>query len=285
MGATDSSSDHGDGGAELKRDASDSPPLAGGAGGGGLTASDVPGHGEAASGQPHGRSTEHARLLARIRREFDTIDEPIVLGPHRFTFTRVADPDAVLDEVCRQETLAQRGIKPKRQLRMPYWAAVWESALGVAQFLLSRNANEPIADKRTLDLGCGMGLAGMAMAAMGAKVTLVDIETASLLFAKLNTLQWPGQCDVRRCDWQKDDLGIKFDLIVGSDVLYEVPQWDFIEPFLRKHLAPDGKVIIGEPGRPKAEVFPHWIRARGWSLATSKFPWGTRTINVFEMTR
>jgi predicted nicotinamide N-methyase len=234
---------------------------------------------------PHGRSSEHARLLARIRREFETTDEQIVLGPHRFLFTRVADPDAVLNEVCRQETLALRGVKPRRQIRMPYWAAVWESALGVAQYLLARNGPDPITNKLTLDLGCGMGLAGMAMAAMGARVTLVDIETASLLFAKLNTLQWPGRCDVRRCDWQTDDLGMKFDLIVGSDVLYEVPQWDYVETFLRKHVAADGKVIIGEPGRPKAEVFPDWIRARGWSFATSKLQGGTRAIDVFELAR
>lgn len=75
---------------------------------------------------------------------------------------------------------------------------------------------------------------------------------------------------------------MKFDLIVGSDVLYEVPQWDYIEPLLRKHLAPNGKAIIGEPGRPKAEVFPEWIRARGWSLVTSRFQCGMRTINVLE---
>ncbi len=234
---------------------------------------------------PHGRSTEHARLLARIRREFRTLDEPITLGPHRFTFTRVADPDAVLNEICRQETLARRGHVLKRQLRMPYWAAVWESALGVAGYLLARDRNAPIANRQTLDLGCGMGLAGMAMAVLGARVTLVDVETAALLFAKLNALQWPGRCDVRKCDWQKDDLGKQFDLIVGSDVLYELPQWEFIEPFLRKHLADDGKVIIGEPGRPKAEVFPEWIRARGWSLETSRVPCGPRTINVFELTR
>lgn len=232
-----------------------------------------------------GRATVRARLLARIRREFATIDEPITLGRYHFNFTRVADPDAVLDEICRQETLAQQGIQPRRHLRMPYWAAVWESALGVAQFLLKSDAADPIKDKNALDLGCGMGLAGMAMAAMGARVTLVDIETASLLFARLNTLQWPGRCDVRRCDWQKDDLGRKFDLIVGSDVLYEVSQWDFIEPFLRKHLSAAGKVIIGEPGRPKAEVFPDWIRARGWSVVMSHFQSGTRKINVCELTR
>lgn len=232
-----------------------------------------------------GRASERARLLARIHREFATIEEPIVLGAHRFSFTRIADPDAVLSEISRQEKLALRGIPPRRHLRMPYWAAVWESALGVAQFLSSRDASMPIRGKTALDLGCGMGLAGMAMAALGARVTLVDIETAALLFAKLNTLQWPGQCDVRQCDWQKDDLGRRFDLIVGSDVLYEVGQWEFIEPFLKKHLAPHGKTIIGEPGRPKAEAFPEWIRARGWSLATSRFQSGTRTINVFELAR
>lgn len=225
---------------------------------------------------------EHARLLARIRREFEAVEEEVPVGRQRLRFTRVRDPDAVLDAVCQQETDRQRGIPPKRTLRMPYWAAVWESALALANYLAERDVKEPLKDRRVLDLGCGMGMAGAAMALLGARVTLADIETACLLFARLNTLPWKDRCRVTPCDWQTDDLGERYDVIVGADVLYEVEQWPFIEKFLRQHLTPAGVAIIGEPGRPKAEIFPDWLRGHGWHLSSSTAAAGGRVINVYE---
>jgi predicted nicotinamide N-methyase len=223
------------------------------------------------------------RRLERIRREFQTTTETISVGDQRLCFTRVADPDAVLDAICAQEAARRQGAEPKRPLRMPYWAAVWESGLAMCRYLAERNARHPMTGLETLDLGCGMGMAGMALAALGARVTLVDLETACLPFATLNTLPWADRVYVRRCDWQRDDLRRQYDLIVGSDVLYEVDQWPHVELFIRKHLKPDGTVLIGEPGRPKAEAFPAWIRARGWSLSATGITQGIRTINVLEL--
>lgn len=231
---------------------------------------------------PPDRTLARAKLLARIHREFETLDETIDVGGRAMPFTRVKDPDAVLDAVCQQETDRQRGIEPKRTLRMPYWAAVWESALALANYLAERDREQPIAGLRTLDLGCGMGMAGAAMALLGARVTLADIETACLLFARLNTLPWSDRCRVVQCDWQRDDLGERYDVIVGADVLYETEQWVFIEPFLRKHLAEGGVAIIGEPGRPKAEAFPEWLRGRGWLFQTAQSAAAGRAIRVYE---
>jgi predicted nicotinamide N-methyase len=230
-------------------------------------------------------ATQQARLLERIRRDFAVRTDAIRIGSIDLNFIRVADPDKVLDDVCAQEEASRAGIKPKRPLRMPYWAAVWESAAAVGQHL--QTAHPSLVGVNALDLGCGMGLAGMVLAAMGARVTLGDIETAALLFAAVNVLPWESRCDVRRIDWQTDRLGRQFDLIVGSDVLYERAQWDFIEPFLTMHLAASGKVVIGEPGRPKAEEFPAWIRARGWTLdATTQLVVGRPTpINVLTLAR
>lgn len=235
---------------------------------------------------PAETSFEHKRrrLLARIEREFSTVEEEVPVGQQRMKFTRVRDPDAVLDAICQQESDRQRGIIPRRPLRMPYWAAVWESAIALANDLAERDAAVPIKDRRVLDLGCGMGMAGAAMALLGARVTLADIETACLLFARLNTLPWEHHCRVTRCDWQNDDLGERFDVIVGADVLYEIDQWPFIERFLRRHLAKEGVAIIGEPGRPKAEAFPDWLRGYGWRLESRKAAAGGREIHVYDAT-
>ena len=232
--------------------------------------------------QSNDPSLARAKLLARIHREFETADEIVDVGGRPMPFTRVKDPDAVLDAVCQQETDRQRGIQPKRTLRMPYWAAVWESAVALAGYLAERDRREPLAGRPVLDLGCGMGMAGAAMALLNARVTLADIETACLLFARLNTLPWQDHCRVTRCDWQRDDLGERYEVIVGADVLYETEQWPFVESFLRRHLLPGGVSIIGEPGRPKAEAFPDWLRGHGWQLESSRATAGDREIRVYE---
>lgn len=228
------------------------------------------------------RPDAHTRLLARIQREFDTAEETLDIAGLALRFTRIADPEAVLDDVCRQETLREQGVAPRRELRMPYWAEVWESGLALAEQLVARNGVAPIAGRRVLDLGCGMGLVGAAMAMLGARVTLADIDTAALLFARLNVQPWADRCRVVRCDWQTDDLGERFELIAGGDVLYDVSQWDAIEAFARRHLGQGGALMLGEPGRPKAAAFPEWLAARGWTLSACQASAGDKDVHLYE---
>ncbi|MDB5304568.1 MAG: prmC 1 [Phycisphaerales bacterium] len=61
-----------------------------------------------------------------------------VIGSLRFPFTRVADPDRVLDEVAAEADLRDRlhGRQTDgNQLHLPYWAELWDSAWGMGTFL------------------------------------------------------------------------------------------------------------------------------------------------------
>ena len=65
-----------------------------------------PGPVEAAPAHQHceaGASVRFRRLLARIHRHFDTVTETVRVGPLAFPFTRIADPNRVLDEVAAEE--------------------------------------------------------------------------------------------------------------------------------------------------------------------------------------
>lgn len=214
------------------------------------------------------------RLRSRLSRRFEMYDETIIVAGRAFAFTRVADPEKVLDDVIAAESAGAKG-------RMPYWAELWESAIGVGEFLL-RDTHATIS---ALDLGCGMGFSGMIAASMGMRVMLADIEQDSLLFAALNTSRWRENVRTRRLDWRADHLGEKFDLIIGADVLYERAQWDHLEPFFREHLAPTGKIILGEPGRPTSAPFPEWISQRGWNISIDSIRLEDRgkTIRVFTV--
>lgn len=200
-------------------------------------------------------------LLHRIHKKYPTLTESIRFGAIEFPFTRIADPDQVLDDVVAEEDRREKttGVRLADPPHLPYWAELWESARAIAQHLW----NEPISSTtRVLDLGCGMGLAGAAAAAMGAQVVLADLETPALLLAKLNSLPYAPRVITRKLDWRKDTLNEKFDLILGSDILYDKSQWEHLDKFWKSHLAPQGRILLGEPGRQTGEMFIPWIAQR-----------------------
>jgi predicted nicotinamide N-methyase len=212
-------------------------------------------------------SRRRNRLLSRIHLRYQTCDEVLAVGDLKLHFTRIAEPDRVLDDAAAAEANPPAGSAVPA---VPYWAELWDSALGLAAWLASPDS--PLLRYRTeapatvLDLGCGMGLAGTSAAALGARVTFADFQTLALLFARLNSLPWHERIDVRRVDWRHDSLERPFDLILGADILYERSQWEYLDRFWRLHLAPGGLIALGEPGRQTGEGFVAWVVDRGWVL-------------------
>lgn len=257
------------------------------------------------------------RLRWRIHRRYQTVTQPVQVGRASLIFTRIADPDRVLDMVAAEEDRREKvsGQRLKGEcLHLPYWAELWDSALGLAGWLersglIFQNARNKLAapssliaeagrpgrsegnDAETpidpppcvLDLGCGMGLSGTVAAALGAHVMFADLESPALLFARLNSLPYRRRILTRRINWQTDRLDRTFDLILGADILYEQAQWEFLEPFWKAHLAAGGKVALGEPGRQTGDRFIPWIRERGWDLIEEEHAVATRPrpIRIF----
>jgi predicted nicotinamide N-methyase len=228
------------------------------------------------------------QLFDRIRRlGYEWAEKSLRIGGIEVPFVHIADPDRVLDRVAEEEDrLEKLGGRRKTgdQLHLPYWAELWDSGIGIGQYLVNRKADW--AGKSALDLGCGMGLAGTVAARIGMNVLLADLEPPALLFARLNSLPDSSRVRTRRLNWQTDRLDERFALILGADILYERPQWDFLEPFWRAHLESDGCVLLGEPGRQTGDLFQDWIRERGWSLRRHDEKVTTRPvpIRLFELT-
>jgi predicted nicotinamide N-methyase len=218
-----------------------------------------------------------AGLLSRIQRRFPTVTNPVQFGRIGFAFTRVADPNRVLDEVAAEEDRRERSgaLRTEEPLHLPYWAELWDSGGGVAQHLVDQFP-DGLTGKKVLDLGCGQGLAGCVTAALGADVLFADLESPALLFARCNAEKISPRIRTRQLNWQKDHLHETFDLIVGADILYERGQWIFLEPFWREHLAANGTVMLGEPGRPTGDSFIDWIQTRGWKITIAEQPVTTR---------
>lgn len=225
-------------------------------------------------------------LLYRIHQRYETTTQSLRFGDIELDFTRIKDPDRVLDQVADEEDRRERQSGTRTdadQLHLPYWAELWDSAPGVAQFLVKHYSTPtPLT---VLDLGCGMGLSGAVAAALGHRVLFADLEPPALLFATLNSLPWRTRIRTRRLNWQRDTLDDRFDLILGADILYERPQWPHLEPFWRHHLAPNGIVLLGEPGRQTGDLFLQWITQKPWTLQQHEEPVPTRPrpIRLFRL--
>lgn len=233
------------------------------------------------------------KLLDRIHRYYQTKTETVHFGDLAFSFTRIANPDLVLDQVAAEEDRREkvRGTRLlEDELHLPYWAELWDSAAGLGQFLSKQftvNRTESGSPFTVLDLGCGMGLAGTVAAALGARVLFADLEKPALLFAALNSLPWRERVRTRRVNWRTDDLRERFDLIIGADILYERAQWEHLDRFWENHLAVGGQILLGEPGRQTGDLFLEWIGGRGWKLERFEEAVVTRprAIRIFRLSR
>lgn len=237
---------------------------------------------------PHNHIGRRLRLLARIHRRFETVTEPLRVGELALNFTRIADPNRVLDQVAAEEDRRDKLAGKRRdgeELHLPYWAELWDSSLAIIEFLAQILPQFDITKMSVLDLGCGMGLTGTVAAAMGAKVLFADLEPEALLFARLNAIKYHNRIRTRRLNWQTARLSEQFDLIIGADILYDKTQWVFLEPFWRRHLRAGGTVLLGEPGRQTGDLFLEWIKPYPWSLTQVKKNVSTRSapIRIFQL--
>src|SRR5438094_2682612 len=153
----------------------------------------------------------------------------------------------------------------ERDERLPYWADIWPSARVLATYVARLDG----AGRSLLELGCGAGLVATAAALAGFDVCATDYYEDALRFTELNVAEHTGQMpDTRLVDWRElpRDLG-RFDLVVGSDVLYERAYGALVARAIDITLKRGGEAVIADPGRIAAEEFVRDAAERGLRLA------------------
>ena len=200
-------------------------------------------------------------LLEKIQVDYEVACERHPFGKLAIDIYRVAQPEALLDEAALAATHTTVPWAP-------YWAEAWDAAHAMAQQLVHRELQQI----ELLDLGCGLGITGTVAAAHGARVFFADYAPPALLFAELNCLPWRAACQFQCVDWRHDNLERQFELIVGADILYDRADIPHLDRFWRQHLAPEGKVLLGDPNRPLTNELLEMLRSLGWQLKTTRYP-------------
>jgi predicted nicotinamide N-methyase len=121
----------------------------------------------------------------------------------------------------------------------PYWAFCWGSGQALARYLLDRP--ELVRGKVVADFGAGCGVAALAALLAGARAAIaVDIDPSALQACQANAQLNHVELTVAR------ELPRAYDVLLASDVLYEVGNRDF----LCAQSEAGRKVIVSDPLRP-----------------------------------
>jgi len=129
----------------------------------------------------------------------------------------------------------------------PLFGIVWASSEVLAQLMTDFD----IGDRRILEVGCGIGLASLVLNQRSANITATDHHPEAGDFLRHNVQLNDGpEIPFTRTGWSDHDSGLgRFDLIIGSDLLYEREHVALLADFIDRHARPRCEVIIVDPGR------------------------------------
>ncbi len=144
----------------------------------------------------------------------------------------------------------------------PYWADLWPASVAIARWLCRRR---DLSGRSVLDLGCGLGLPGVAAARCGAAVCFADREPDALRFAAFNAAQNRpaheslavdgGAVQTVVHDWHANVVPGAFDLVLLADVSYRPRHHAPILRQLRAGLSDSGLALHADPLRRESDGF------------------------------
>jgi len=147
----------------------------------------------------------------------------------------------------------------------PLFGQVWPSAQKMADLMQDWEIN----GKRVLEIGCGLALASLVIHRRQGDITASDCHPLTEAFLRVNLgLNALPALRYGTGNWGRDNpqLGA-YDLIIGSDVLYERSHPAQLAGFIQLHAAPQAEVLIIDPNRSNRSAFHRAMASNGFGLA------------------
>lgn len=149
--------------------------------------------------------------------------------------------------------------------------------------MAERMARRPVTSERILEIGCGLGLTSLIAHRRGANVTASDCHPLTHAFLDENTrLNGLPPMNYRHGLWgtaalredglpvltsaQDDGVNGLFELIVGSDILYERDDEGTLASFIHAHAAAVSEIWVVDPNRGNRAAFHKHMARLGFSM-------------------
>jgi predicted nicotinamide N-methyase len=185
------------------------------------------------------------------------------LGDKLYVMEVIRDLDEAIDQVCSGLTPAEQN-DPFAEDLCPYFGILWPAAEGLAIFI--NNHPDLVRHKRVLELGCGLGFPSLVAGHFKANVLATDFHPDAEEYFKRNCRHSVIDGQYQRLNWREDkeEIGL-FDVVMGSDILYESKHPAEVAQGLIRFLSPGGKIMLSDPGRNYLQPFLKAMNNEGYT--------------------
>ena len=184
--------------------------------------------------------------------------ETVNVGGSDFQIRSLLDLQQYYDPAGDAE---QTGIPPAS---WSLFGHLWPSARVLA---LSMQTYD-LTGKRILEIGAGLALSSLVIHRRAGDMTVSDWHPLSESFLQENLLlnqMTPLRYQTGNWETKNPELG-RFDLLIGSDILYERQQPKQLATFIEQHAAAGATVIIVDPDRGNRVAFCREMTDLGYSF-------------------
>jgi predicted nicotinamide N-methyase len=223
----------------------------------------------------------------------EVVRERVILGEHTFLIEKPGGSDDLLTHPAIREAFAADEY-------LPYWADLWPAARMLAKAVLAepsfgslppcggglgwggteppalgpsppppnpppQGGREPEVRLTVLEVGCGLGLPGVAALARGLRVVFSDYDPTAVRFAANNArLNGFSNFAERPFDWRAPPDDLKVNVVLASDLTYEARHVEPLVALLGKVLVPGGLCLWTDQDRPPAAALRAELDRLGW---------------------
>jgi len=182
----------------------------------------------------------------------------IPVNGHDFRIRALSDLQQFADPTGRAE---RAGIHSSL---WSLFGQVWPAGRVLAETM----SRHDVSGKRILELGCGLGLSSLVLARRGANVVASDHHPLAESFLAYNAgLNDLPAVHYRDLPWELPDASLgRFDLIIGSDVLYERGHGVQIAAMMERHAKPTADLLLTDPGRGNLGGFSRAMALQGYEV-------------------
>lgn len=193
---------------------------------------------------------------------YATVTHTLRLGSEDFRIRSLSDRQQFSDPDNQSERL---GIS---SAQWSLFGQIWPAG----RLLANAMSDHVIGNLRILELGCGIGLASLLLQRRGANITASDVHPLAEVFLAYNAaLNDLPAVRYRTLRWDEPDTALgRFDLIIGSDILYERDQAAVLAAVVARHAQPWAEILITDPGRGNSALFTRLLEAQGFSVSTQR---------------
>ena len=137
--------------------------------------------------------------------------------------------------------------------QFPLWAKVWPASIVLSEWAARL---KPDPHRTLLEIGGGLGLTSIVAASVGHRVTFSEINPDALRFAQASAALNPGgQFPVMALDWNQPATVGRFDMVLGSEVVYRETDIPLLAKVFNSCLAPGGQIILAGEIRRTMDTF------------------------------